>query len=343
MTIRTPNVLEVEDLWVEVAMATGTVPLVRGATLAVKGGEIVGIVGESGSGKSLTALTLMRLNPAPTRISAGSIVLGGRSLLELSEREMQRVRGGAVAMIYQDPLSSLNPVRSIGWQLSQTIRIHDSSVTRRQALERAVELLAAVGIDDPRRRCGEHPHQLSGGMRQRVMIAMAIAPNPQLLIADEATTALDVTTQARILELLASVAEERHMAMLVITHDMSVASTVCDGIYVMYAGRFVESAPTMDALERPLHPYTKALMESICTLETDPERPLPAMGGQPPVPGTLAGGCAFAPRCRLASEECTAVDPPAVILGRRKVECLRVSEGAPRRAIGAVGACPGEP
>jgi ABC-type dipeptide/oligopeptide/nickel transport system ATPase component len=247
--------------------------LVRGVDLTLSAGERVGLVGESGSGKSLLSLAVMRLNPPPTRITSGAIHLAGRDHVTASERELRQARGAAVAMIYQDPLTSLNPVRTIGHQIVEAVRAH-ADVTRAAARRRAVDLLGEVGIPDPAIRIDAYPHEFSGGMRQRVVIAMALAAEPAVLIADEPTTALDVTTQARIIALLDRIVDEHGTAVLFITHDLAVAAGFCRRVEVMRRGRIVESAPTDEVFAHPRHPYTRGLLDALCTLDVDPARPL---------------------------------------------------------------------
>jgi peptide/nickel transport system ATP-binding protein len=247
--------------------------LVRGVDLALAAGERVGLVGESGSGKSLLSLACMRLNPPPTRITGGAIRLDGRDHATASEKEMRAARGASVAMIYQDPLTSLNPVRTVGRQIVEAVRAH-ADTGRAAARRRAVDLLGEVGIPEPAVRVDAYPHEFSGGMRQRVVIAMALAAEPRVLIADEPTTALDVTTQARILALLDRIADEHGTAVLFITHDLAVAAGFCRRVEVMRHGRIVESAPTERIFAHPAHPYTRGLLDALCTLDVDPDRPL---------------------------------------------------------------------
>jgi oligopeptide/dipeptide ABC transporter ATP-binding protein len=314
-------VLEVRELTVEIR-PDHRPPFtpVRGISFAVRRGERLGIVGESGSGKSLTALSLMRLLPTTARISEGSVLMHGRDLTTLSEREMTRVRGGRLSVVYQDPMSSLNPLQRVGSQVAEAIRVH-TDVSRNTARERAVELLGAVGIPHPERRFDNYPHEFSGGMRQRAMIAMAICADPDVLIADEPTTALDVTTQARIMDMLSGIVEERDMAVVLITHDLSLAATFCDRINVMYAGRIVETGGALTVLDAPAHPYSAALLESICGLDRDVDAPIAAIPGQPPVPQELPTGCPFHPRCTFARSPCAAEPPPAVEVRGHTVEC----------------------
>jgi len=313
--------LDVRDLAVEFPAHGGPVRPVRGASFTLAPRQRLGLVGESGSGKSLTALSLMRLLPPPGRIAAGQVLLRGLDLAQLSERGMARVRGGSVALVGQDPMSSLNPVHSIGRQIVEAIRAHED-VSQRVARARAVDLLGQVGLPNPVRRYDSYPHQFSGGMRQRVMIAMAISANPDVLIADEPTTALDVTTQARIMDLLSGLVEEREMAVIVITHDLGLAAGFCDDIQVMYAGRIVERSRPQALFTRPLHPYTEALLNAICRLDGDVGKPIAAIPGQPPLPGSLPSGCPFHTRCPHAFDRCSIEEPaPHVLPDGRMAEC----------------------
>jgi oligopeptide/dipeptide ABC transporter ATP-binding protein len=301
-------VLEVRDLVVEFPLQSGPIQPVRGVSFTVERRERLGIVGESGSGKSLTALSLMRLLPPPGRIARGEILLGGRDLTKLSQREIAGVRGGQVALVYQDPMSSLNPIQTVERQIVEAVRVHQD-VSKPEARKRAVELLGEVGIPHAARRAGDYPHQFSGGMRQRVMIAMAISAHPEVLIADEPTTALDVTTQARIIDLLARLGEQREMAVILITHDLGVAASFCDEIHVMYAGRIVERSPVEPLFARPVHPYSEALLGAICRLDEDVTQPIATIPGQPPLPQQLPEGCTFHPRCPYAVPRCAAEGP----------------------------------
>jgi peptide/nickel transport system ATP-binding protein len=314
----TDVVLDVRGLTVEFSAHGRPFRPVRGVSFALERGARLGLVGESGSGKSLTALALMRLLPPQGQLADGEVLLRGRELTTLPEREMARVRGGRLAMVYQDPMSSLNPVQTVGAQIVEAIRTH-GPLGRRAARARAVELLAEVGIPQPERRFDSYPHQFSGGMRQRAMIAMAICAEPDVLIADEPTTALDVTTQARIMELLARLVDEHHMAVLLITHDLGLAASFCDDLQVMYAGRIVERGGALASFASPVMPYTEALLESICRLDRDVTQPIAAIPGQPPLPQALPPGCPFNPRCRYAQTVCTAEEPPLIEVpdGRR--------------------------
>jgi peptide/nickel transport system ATP-binding protein len=269
-------VLEIEDLRIGVDADGATRSLVHGVSLSLGRGERVALVGESGSGKSLTALAVVGLNAPPTRITGGSIRLVGDELVGADDEAMRRVRGARAAMVYQDPLSSLNPVRTIGWQVAEAITLHAS--TGRGALRaRVLELLDAVGLPDPPRQVDAYPHELSGGMRQRVVIAMAIAAGPQVLLADEPTTALDVTTQSRILDLLGRLSDELDMAVLLITHDLGVAAGFAHRVNVMRAGLIVEHGAVEEIFRRPQHRYTQGLLDSVCTLDLDPAVPMKVM------------------------------------------------------------------
>ena len=276
---------------------------VDGVSFALRRGETLGLVGESGCGKSVSALSVMRLIPQPPgQIESGEILFGGRDLLRLSEDEMCRVRGNEIAMIFQEPMTSLNPVLTCGFQITESVILHQG-VSKQEARNRAIEMLRLVGIPAPEQRVDEYPHQLSGGMRQRVMIAMALSCNPQLLIADEPTTALDVTIQAQILELLQRLQEELKMAVLMITHDLGVIAEVADRVAVMYAGQVVEYASTRDLFNSPQHPYTRGLMQSVPRLDESRER-LDIISGIVPDAREFSEGCRFAPRCPLAEDRC---------------------------------------
>ena len=290
-----------------------TLPL-REVSFDLRAGQRLALVGESGSGKSLTAFAIMRLIRPPGRIASGEILLEGRDLLGLSARQMAAVRGGEIAMIYQNPLSAMNPVQTIAHQLVEAIRRH-SAVSKDAARRRAIDLLGEAGVPDAASRIGSYPHQFSGGMLQRVVIAMALAADPKLLIADEATTALDVTTQARIVDLLARIVDDRGAAIMFITHDLGVAAALCDDVQVMYAGRIVERAEARRFYEHPIHPYSEALLEAVCRLDAEPDRRLTAIPGNPPLAGAFPSGCAFHPRCPHAVPICAEQAPPRVPTG----------------------------
>jgi oligopeptide/dipeptide ABC transporter ATP-binding protein len=314
--------LAVRNLSVEITGSRETpIRPVRDVSFELVAGRRLGLVGESGSGKSLTALSLMRLLPRQARIAGGSIDIGGVDITQLSEREMAAWRGGRIAIVYQDPMSSLNPVRTIGDQITEAIRAHEPA-SRAVARRRTVDLLAHVGLSHAQRRFGAYPHQLSGGMRQRVMIAMAVCASPDILIADEPTTALDVTTQARIMDLLDMLIAERQMAVLLITHDLDLAGSFCDDIQVMYAGRIVETGDSDAVFATAVHPYTEALLASACRLDANVMEPIGAIRGQPPLPGQLPTGCPFHPRCRYAEPICTDVEPDLrTVRGGRAAAC----------------------
>ena len=307
------TIVEVVDLHTYFHSDEGVGKAVNGVSLTLCKGETLGLVGESGCGKSVTALSAMRLvREPPGRIESGRIIVNGRDLLELSEPEMCRIRGDEIAMIFQEPMSSLNPVLTCGYQIMEAVMLHQKA-GKVEARKRAVEMLKRVGIPAPEQRVDEYPHQLSGGMRQRVMIAMALSCNPDVLIADEPTTALDVTIQAQILDLLEGLQTELDMAILLITHDLAVVAEVADRVAVMYAGKIVETATTRSLFESPRHPYTQGLMRSIPSLEGERER-LDIIPGTVPDARSTPAGCAFHPRCPLADEECRAHAPELIEL-----------------------------
>ncbi|MCW5889612.1 MAG: ABC transporter ATP-binding protein [bacterium] len=302
------SLLAVEDLRMEFPGPDGPAVAVRGVDFRLEPGRVLGLVGESGSGKSMTALCILRLLPPPGRIAGGRVRFRDRDLLALRESEMRCVRGAEIAMIFQEPMTALNPVLTVGSQIAEAVRLHHR-LGRRAAWDRATALLAEVGIPEPARRALDYPHQLSGGMRQRVMIAMAISCEPALLIADEPTTALDVTIQAEILELLRRLRERRGMAMLLITHDLGVVAEQADEVAIMYAGRIVEHAPVVDLFDRPRHPYTRALLRSMPALGRHTDR-LETIPGQVPGLRHLPSGCAFRDRCPDVVPACADVVPP---------------------------------
>jgi oligopeptide/dipeptide ABC transporter ATP-binding protein len=306
-----PPLLDVRDLHTEFRTGAGVVRAVDGISYTVGPGETVAIVGESGSGKTVGALSLLRLIPDPPgRITRGEIRFAGRDLLQLSDEEIRRVRGGEIGMIFQEPMTSLNPVLTIGRQITETIEQHRRT-DRAAAQRRAVELLSMVGIADPARRLKQYPHQLSGGMRQRVMIAIALACEPKLIIADEPTTALDVTIQAQILELMKELTRRLDVALIIITHNLGVVARYANRVNVMYAGRIVESGPAEQIYHHPRHPYTLALLRSVPRLDRPRQARLDPVDGQPPDLTRLDGGCSFRPRCRFAVEAC-ALSPPSL-------------------------------
>ncbi len=320
------SLLEVAGLTTTFATERGEIAAVEEVNFSLEAGEVLGVVGESGSGKSVTALTVMGLLPRPpARIAAGSVRFAGQELTSLSDREMRRIRGPGIAMVFQEPMTSLNPVFTIGEQIIETIRAHERAGAA-AGFARAVELLEKVGIPSAAERMSAYPHQLSGGQRQRVMLAIALACRPRLLIADEPTTALDVTIQAQILDLLLDLRDEFGMALIVITHNIGVIAETADRVLVMYAGRIVEEAPVAGIFDRPAHPYTRALLASAPALDA----PL-AAGHLPAIPGTLPDprhrppGCRFAPRCELAIPACSAALPPLTAVGPgHAASCIRL-------------------
>jgi peptide/nickel transport system ATP-binding protein len=327
--------LAVEDLAVDFAERTGTVRAVDGVGLTLGAGETLGIVGESGCGKSVTALSILRLVPSPPgRIARGRILFQGRDLLALPEGEMQAVRGRDIAMVFQEPMTSLNPVLTIGRQITETL-IRHQRLSQPAARRRAVELLDLVGIAEPARRLAQYPHELSGGQRQRVMIAIALSCSPKVLVADEPTTALDVTVQAQILNLIADLKREFGMGVILITHDLGVVAETCQRVVVMYAGRKVEEAPASELFRRPAHPYTQALMRAMPRLARTrtgarPRR-LAEIPGTVPTLAAMPEGCRFAERCGYAVAACSAAAPPLRTVGRDHI----VACGEAERAMAA--------
>jgi peptide/nickel transport system ATP-binding protein/oligopeptide transport system ATP-binding protein len=320
------SLLEVANLTTAFTTARDEITAIEDVSFSIDEGEILGIVGESGSGKSVTALTIMGLLPQPpARVAAGEVRFGGQVLTRLSDARMQRIRGPGIAMVFQEPMTSLNPVFTIGEQVMETIRAHER-LSQRALYARALEMLEKVGIPSAAHRMVDYPHQLSGGQRQRVMLAIALACRPRLLIADEPTTALDVTIQAQILDLIMDLRDEFGMAIIVITHNMGVVAETADRVLVMYAGRIVEEAPVTHLFDRPLHPYTRGLLECVPALEQDRDR-LVAIRGTLPDPARRPTGCRFAPRCPHAVPACTrAVPPLAAFNPGHTAACIRVPE-----------------
>ena len=319
--------LRIENLKTTFRSDEGTIRAVDGVSFAVREGETVGLVGESGCGKSVTALSIMRLvADPPGRIEEGSILWNGTDLLRLPESEMRRVRGNEISIVFQEPLSSLNPVFTCGEQIREAIGLHQK-LGRRESRAKAIEMLRLVKIPDPEKRYGAYPHQMSGGMRQRVMIAMALSCEPKLLIADEPSTALDVSVQAQIMELLSDLKESLGMAMLLITHDLAVVAQMADRVVVMYAGVVVEEAPLAELFSKPAHPYTMGLLESIPRIGSGSER-LTAIGGAVPDPLRLPAGCRFSDRCPVRFERCVD-EPPLIAAGEgRSARCWLCGEAA---------------
>ena len=306
------QVLRIDDLRTHFFTRDGVVRAVDGVSYAIAKGETLAVVGESGCGKSITALSILRLIPSPGRIVGGEIWFEGRNLLELREAEMRALRGNQISMIFQEPMTSLNPIMRIGTQLAETLMVHQG-LTHKRALSRAVEMLAMVRISEPERRIREYPHQLSGGMRQRVMIAMALSCDPQVLIADEPTTALDVTIQAQILGLIQDLKGKLGTAVILITHDLAVVAENAQRVVVMYAGRKIEEAPVAELFARPLHPYTRGLMAAIPTRDAASSGEggrLAEIPGVVPALGSVPRGCSFAPRCAHAVDACRSDTPP---------------------------------
>lgn len=302
--------LEIQGLQTHFFTSAGIVKAVDGVAYSVENGETVAVVGESGSGKSVTAMTIMRLIPwPPGKIVGGSIEFDGKDLLALSEDEMRDIRGRDIGMIFQEPMTSLNPVLTIGMQLTEPMIAH-LGMSEEEAMKKAEKLLAMVGIAEPKRRLTQYPHHLSGGMRQRVVIAMALACDPKLIIADEPTTALDVTIQAQILELMKNLTRELGVAMIIITHNLGVVARYADRVNVMYAGRIIESGTAQEIYHNPKHPYTLALLKSVPRMDKQRTEKLDPVDGQPPDLTRLDDGCSFRPRCRFATAECAKSFPP---------------------------------
>lgn len=309
MGIKLSKLLDVKNLKTEFTSDDKTIEVVSGVSFSVNKGEIVGIVGESGSGKSVTSLSIMQLLKGTSgKIQGGEVFFHEKNLLKLSEQDMRRIRGNSISMTFQDPITSLNPVLKIGKQLTQSIRLH-LKYGREEAKEYAIEMLKSVGIPRAESIMDEYPYQLSGGMNQRVMIAIAMSCSPELLIADEPTTALDVTIQAQILELMLELRDEKDTTILLITHDLAVVSELCDRVIVMYTGRVVEQGKTEEIFENPKHPYTEGLIKSMPKFGQQEER-LNAISGQVPDPSEMPKGCKFAPRCPYAMDICREEEPP---------------------------------
>ena len=318
------ELLKIEDLRVQFRTQMGTIKAVDGISYTVAAGETVAIVGESGCGKSMSALSVLRLVPNPPgEITGGRILFEGRDLLNLREEEIRKVRGAKISMVFQEPMTSLNPVLSIGVQLTESMRTH-LGLTRKQANARALELLQLVGISEAERRLRQYPHHFSGGMRQRVMIAVALSCDPKLIIADEPTTALDVTIQAQILQLMKDLTHRLGVALVIITHNLGAVARYADRVNVMYAGKFVESGTTDQVFAQPRHPYTIGLLNSVPRMDREAQDRLVPIEGQPPDLGRLDEGCAYRPRCRWAMEACALSQPPLTALGGgQQAACFR--------------------
>ncbi len=328
------NQLVIQDLRVDYVTEDETVHAVNGVSFELAEGESLGIVGETGAGKTTTALAILGLLPRPTgRVSSGSILFYDRDLVQAPEETMREIRGNEISMIFQDPMTSLNPIFTVGDQIAEVIEVHNQ-VSREESRKRAGDMLELVGI--PRGRMGEFPHQFSGGMKQRVVIAMALACNPRLLLADEPTTALDVTIQAQVLRMMRSLKEKFNTSLVMISHDLGVVAQICDKAAIMYAGSILEFGGLRDVFARPLHPYTEGLFNSIPRLDLDRERLAP-IGGLMPDPSRLPPGCVFHPRCPYAEEVCRRRTPASTVVGERRVMCLMyegVMENTMRRTHG---------
>ena len=311
------NLLEVNNLQTYFFTRGGVVKAVDNVSFVMNAGETLGVVGESGCGKSVTALSVMRLiaNP-PGKIVGGEINFNGENILEKNQHELTEMRGSKISMIFQDPMTSLNPVFTVGYQIAETVKRHRKDVSNDQAWKRAIEMLDLVRISDPKRRAKNYPHEFSGGMRQRVMIAIALSCNPQLLIADEPTTALDVTIQAQVLELMKGLSREFNTAVMLITHDLGVVAGTCQQVNVMYAGHIIESAPVKQIFETPAHPYTVGLLQSIPRLHESRGSRLTPIAGQPPDLSNPPIGCPYAPRCPKVQNRCRQERPELMPVGR---------------------------
>jgi oligopeptide/dipeptide ABC transporter ATP-binding protein len=319
-------VLEVEDLRTVIGGKDSRLTPVNGVSFTVSAGETVAIVGESGSGKTMTALSVMRLLPKVAHITGGRVTVKGRAVSDLSDRDMQSVRGVEIAYMPQDPVSGLNPALTVGHQVTEPLLVHHKG-TRKEAEDAAVDLLGKVGIPDPPRAMRAYPHQLSGGMRQRVLLAMCLIGQPSVLIADEPTTAVDVTTQEQIIDLLASIQSQSQLAMLLITHDLGVVARIATTVLVMYAGRVVEHGSADQVFEEPMHPYTRGLLQSVDFDAVAPGARLFALDGAPPQLGDLPPGCAFSPRCRYAEPGCSQAVPELAPAGGHLSACLVAVRG----------------
>lgn len=315
--------LEIKDLCVEFQTVEGTVHAVNHLNYTLHKGEKLGIVGESGSGKSVSSLGMLKLIPNPPgRITKGEILYKGQDLVRASEKEMQKIRGNEISMIFQEPMTSLNPIIKCGRQIAESLTLH-WGMKKKEAMEEAIHMMQAVGIADAEQRAHEYPHQMSGGMRQRVMIAMALACQPKILIADEPTTALDVTIQAQILDLIRKMNEKMETSVIFITHDLGVVSELCDTVIVMYTGHIVEQAPAAELFAEPKHPYTQGLLDAIPKI-TKERNPLKTIEGMVPNPTETIEGCSFSPRCPYAEERCRREAPPMKqVSDTRKVRCWR--------------------
>ena len=332
-----PPLLDVRDLCVSFRSEAGLVRILENVSFSVGQREILSIVGESGSGKSMTSLAIMRLITDPNAVVSGSILYKGQDILQASAQEMRRLRGREIAMIFQDPMTAMTPVYTIGWQIMEQIRAHQN-LSRRAARARTIELLAQMGFPAPEKAASRYPHQLSGGMRQRAMIAMALSCNPSLLIADEPTTALDVTVQAQILDLILRLREEFGSSVILVTHDMGVVANVSDRVMVMYSGIVAETGPKAPVLAHPGHPYTRGLLHSIPPMHGPRPHRLPSIPGSPPAPMGRPAGCPFQPRCAYRTARC-ATRPGLFGTETQKAACYLAEQGMPDWTTLAGGAC----
>jgi peptide/nickel transport system ATP-binding protein len=330
-------VLSVRDLRVEFASRRGTLHAINGVSFDIARGEVLGVVGESGAGKSVTGLAAIGLIDPPGRIAGGEIYLSGQRIDNLPPREMRRIRGKRIAMIFQDPLTSLDPLYRIGDQLVETIRTH-LPLSESAARKRAIDLLAEVGIPAPEKRIDAYPHEFSGGMRQRVVIALAIAAEPELIIADEPTTALDVSVQAQIIALIKRLGRDHGTAVMLVTHDMGVIAETSDRVAVMYSGRIAEIGPVRDVVQHPLHPYAKGLMGAIPTLTGDASQRLVQIPGSMPQLSAIPAGCAFHPRCSYALDRCHVERPEPIAVGTQRVACHLHDPASPVKAPAEISA-----
>ena len=335
--IQSEPILEIKDLCVEFKTMEGTVKAVDHLSYTLHKGEKLGIVGESGSGKSVSSLAIMQLIPNPPgKITEGEIIYKKQDLVKFSEGDMQKIRGNDISMIFQEPMTSLNPIIKCGKQIAESLELH-RNMKKKEAMEEAVRMMRAVGIANPEARAHEYPHQMSGGMRQRVMIAMALACQPQVLIADEPTTALDVTIQAQILDLIRDMTQSMNTSVLFITHDLGVVSELCDTVIVMYTGHIVEQAPVKEIFREPKHPYTVGLLQAIPTI-TKERKPLSAIEGMVPNPTERIAGCSFWPRCPKTMEQCKREVPPVCqISEKRQVRCWLYAENKEQAGVGSDG------
>ena len=324
--------LSVKNLSTDFPVKRGVVHAVEDVSFDLQEGEILAIVGESGSGKSVTSLSIMGLLAEPGHVAGGSMVFEGKDLVNMPEKEYRQMRGNDMAMIFQEPMTSLNPVYRIGNQIVEAIRTHEKGISKKEARERAIDLLRKVGIPSPEKRIDDYPHQMSGGMRQRVMIAMALACNPKLLIADEPTTALDVTIQAQILDLLRRLRDDTGMAVLLITHDLGVVSETADRVVVMYCGQVVEEAEVRTLFDHPMHPYTLGLLKSIPRLEDNDSERLYMIKGMVPNPLEMPPGCHFSDRCDSCMDICRKQAPKLIDVGDHKVRCFLYGEANGERS-----------